>query len=227
MQKLRRDQKQFVGVTIHLGFNRIKFIWPQARYIYLYRDGRDVANSIVNEGWAGNSYVAAEQWLSAEHDWCDLRKGLADEQWIEVQYEKLISQPEEELKRICTFMGVEYSDKMFDYTQHSTYTLPDARLNYQWKRRMREQELGLLEYKIGTRLLARGYEPSGHPAISPSPIRNSFLTLHSDWHKFFWRVNRFGMPLTLSSAIAKRLGIKELDAKLQAKIDGVIDSHLK
>ena len=63
-------QKPYVGATVHRAFDRIPFIWPAARYIYLVRDGRDVASSIIRMGWAGNMWHAVLPWSDqsdAEH----------------------------------------------------------------------------------------------------------------------------------------------------------------
>ena len=42
-QKRSRDRKALVGATIHKQFSKIGSIWTKAKYIYLLRDGRDVA----------------------------------------------------------------------------------------------------------------------------------------------------------------------------------------
>ncbi len=226
-QKLWRDNKHYVGATIHWSFNKIKYIWPKAKYIYLYRDGRDVAASMVNMGWAGNSFVAADVWLCAETEWSVLRKALTASQWIEVQYEKLISHTREQLTRICDFVGVEYSESMFDYIQNSTYDQPNPRLNFQWKYKMSPRELQFVESKIGSQLVARGYELSKHPVIEISQLRAKYLEFHSNFHKFLWRLNRYGVRLTLSGAIARRLGMREWQAKIKAQFDNIDDAHLK
>ena len=52
--------KPRVGATVHRDFDRLRFIWPDARYIHLVRDPRDVSRSVVQKGWAGNVYQGSE-----------------------------------------------------------------------------------------------------------------------------------------------------------------------
>ena len=65
--------KPHVGATIHRNFDRLRFLWPDARYIHLVRDPRDVARSVVQKGWAGNIYQASEFWIQAESCWDSTR----------------------------------------------------------------------------------------------------------------------------------------------------------
>ncbi len=44
-QKQKRDQKARIGATVHHQFHYLCKNWPQAKFIHLLRDGRDVARS--------------------------------------------------------------------------------------------------------------------------------------------------------------------------------------
>jgi hypothetical protein len=78
-QKRYRDRKPLVGATVHAGFDRLGSIWPDARYIHLLRDPRDVARSTIAMGWAGNVWTGVERWLEAESTWSRLRDDLPRE----------------------------------------------------------------------------------------------------------------------------------------------------
>ena len=140
-QKLERDRKRIVGATVHFGFSRLRYLWPRAKYIYLLRDGRDVACSVVDMGWAGNVFVGARWWIDAEREWAEFQKSLARDIWIEVRYEDLVANSEAQLRRICQFIGVSFSDRMFDYTEVSNYALPDPAQSSKWRRRMSPVEM--------------------------------------------------------------------------------------
>jgi hypothetical protein len=226
-QKKTRDNKQIVGATIHFHFHKLAQIWPSAKYIYLYRDGRDVASSVVRMGWAGNVYVAADWWLKAEQEWDEVRQALDSDNWIEIRYEDLIAKTELELERICTFIGVERSRAMLDYVQNSTYQSPDPSLSYQWKTTMRKVDVQRLEEKLGDRLSSRGYELSGLPRISISGLEKSLLRLHSRLRAYLDRLRRYGAVLTFQETLSRRFGLDQAHRNAVRKIDSIIDANLK
>ncbi len=226
-QKRTRDGKAIVGATVHHQFSKIGRIWSNAKYIYILRDGRDVANSVVAMGWAGNVYVAADWWLEAETEWQRYRATIPEGTWIEVHYEDLIASPREQLTRICHFLGTEYSDRMFDYVKNSSYGMPDVALNYQWKKRLGAKDVQKLEAKIGDRLLSRGYALSDCPRITISEAEKRYLYLHSRIGVFLYRIRKFGAALTMLETITRRLGLVKQHHRIKSMIDEVIDANLK
>jgi len=226
-QKKLRDNKDIVGATIHYRYRLLQMIWPQAKYIYIYRDGRDVASSVMRMGWAGNPYVAADWWLRAETEWDEARANIDNRCWIEVRYEDLIRNSRTQLEQICSFLGVSYSEKMFEYANRSTYEAPDASLCYQWKTGLPKLAVQQLEAKLGERLLKRGYELSGYPRISVSSLEGKYLALQSKVRCYLFRSNRYGTMLTLQETLARRLGLKRLHLNLAKRIDRIIDANLK
>ena len=226
-QKRSRDNKEIVGATVHIKFRKLRRIWPRAKYIYLYRDGRDVTDSVMRMGWAGNVYVAADWWLEAEKEWEGLRDTLNDDDWIEIRYEDLVANTQAEMERFCAFFGVEYSEKMFDYARNSTYGAPDASLMYQWKTRMRKVDVQRLEEKLGDRLLRRGYALSGHPRISVPRLTRKCLYLHSRVNAYLFRIRRFGAVLTLQETLSRGLGLKQAHQRAMTRINRVINANLK
>ncbi len=88
------------------------------RYIHLFRDGRDVALSfkkaIVGEK---HSYHLAHQWKKEQDASIALFEKLGPDRVIRVRYEDLLKNPENELKRVCAFIGAGYSDVALSYHQ--------------------------------------------------------------------------------------------------------------
>lgn len=85
-------------------------------YIYLYRDGRDVACSfkkaIVGEK---HIYHIAQKWKDDQLKCFELKKKFPAERFHSVSYENLIQNIELELKRICKFLKVEFKSEMQNY----------------------------------------------------------------------------------------------------------------
>ena len=88
------------------------FTWfPDARVIWILRDPRAVAASLIKVPWASAYiHVHAERWhkslLSFERDW------QRDSRVMLLQYEKLIQQPEKCLTNLFQFIGEIYTPNM-------------------------------------------------------------------------------------------------------------------
>lgn len=226
-QKLERDRKGIVGATVHYGFSKLRYLWPRARYVYMLRDGRDVASSIVEMGWAGNVFVGAQWWLEAEHEWAEYRGTLTRDRWIEVRYEELIANPEAQLRRICELAGVAFSDRMFDYVRTSSYSLPDPAHSCKWRRKIPSADLRVLEARIGPQLAGRGYELGckASPRISRAHAR--WLQWQSRLKVLLRKIEMIGFGLFIREVAGRRLGWKTLHAKALHAIDSIIDGTLK
>jgi hypothetical protein len=226
-QRLERGGKRIVGATLHHGFSKLRYLWPGARYLYLLRDGRDVARSAVEMGWAGNAYVGARFWMDAEREWADYRQLLARDQWMEVRYEELVADPEAQLRRVCEFVGVTFSERMFDYTKTTTYSRPDPRESSKWRRCMRPRELRLVEARIGSQLAARGYPLSGEAPARVGRLRARWIHWQSRLGALRYRLATFGLRLSLIESLSRRLGWPIVHSRAQRAIDAIIDQHLK
>jgi|SRR6185437_4996204 len=226
-QKRDRDGKSIVGATVHYGFGKLKFLWPEARYIYLLRDGRDVASSVVGMGWAGNEYVAAKWWLEAEAQWRALRSTLDPCRWVEIRYESLTADTHSELRRLCDFIGVAFSERMLDYVKTSTYGPPDPRQNFKWRRALPARRLRLLEARIGAQLASRGYELSGEPALRVGPVHRKWLQLQSRLGSLRHRLALYGPPLLIADFAARRLGWLDLQSSTRRAMDVIVDQNIR
>ena len=92
--------------------------FPQARFLHIVRDGRDVALSHETMPYgASNTLECAEKWLNRLH--ANLKMGaiLGDTRYMVVRYEDLVLKTRVTLKRICAFIGVSYADEMLEYTK--------------------------------------------------------------------------------------------------------------
>lgn len=91
---------------------------PHAKYIYLYRDGRDVALSFT-KAFVGEKhfYSIAKQWANDQELALRFKESCAENQFFMLQYEYFIDAPEEELRRLCSFLSIEYQPSMMQYYQ--------------------------------------------------------------------------------------------------------------
>ena len=92
------------------------------KYIYLYRDGRDVAASfkkaIVGEK---HIYFLAKQWKKDQEECLKLKNQIPADRFFSLSYEQLISRPEETVTALCNFLSIDYTaDMLHYYTSHTS-----------------------------------------------------------------------------------------------------------
>ncbi len=226
-QKQKKKNTPFIGSTVHNNFSRIPFIWPDARYIRLTRDGRDVANSFIPMGWAGNVYYGVEHWIESEREWDSFKKTLPPDFWMELKYEDLVENPELKLTQICDFIGVPYDDRMLTYPENTSYSSPDPAYSYQWKDRLSESEIRLIESKIDTILNKHGYELSGLSTLHITPPMRLKLMVQNKVNVWLFKVKRYGYLLPFLEFITRKIHFSRLHNRIQNRINEISIQHLK
>jgi hypothetical protein len=105
--------------TLHLDF--IEELFPEAQYVHLVRDGRDVVASF-RDRWGYRSALRA-----ARGEWrryVDAARGfgarLPRARYHELRYERLVEAPEVTLRDLLTYLGEDWDPAMlrFDETAH-------------------------------------------------------------------------------------------------------------
>ncbi|HXD70167.1 MAG TPA: sulfotransferase [Gaiellales bacterium] len=214
--------KEHVGATVHRCFERLRFLWPDARYIHLLRDPRDVARSVVQKGWAGNLYQAAEFWIAAERSWDALRPHLEPGRSIEVRYEELVGAPERELARLCGFIGVDYSEAMLAYPQDARqYPPPDPSLARQWRTKLTPRETALVEARTSLLMAERGYPASVRPPLRVGQLEHHALLGRARLRRLHTRVGHYGPLLVAEDVFGRRLGLRSLARAAQHRINAI------
>lgn len=227
-RKRDQDGKPFVGATVHYWFDRLLRIWPDARFIHILRDGRDVGRSRIEMGWAGNMYTAVTPWIEAEDLWARLSRELPADRQFEVRYASLISEPEATLTRLCTFLGLSYDPVMLDYTKTgTTYQPPSPELIGQWRHKLTPRQVQLAEARIGRMLTERGYELSGYPPLDVTPVMQRWLELQSRWYSAMFRRRRIGTPLFLAEIVTRRVGPHAWRTAIARRIHAIDSLYLK
>jgi len=222
------DQEGSVlSVNIHRHFHRIPFLFPQAKYIHLLRDPRDVARSAIGMGWVGHVYQGVDIWIEAEKSWDKLKKQIQPIQWLEIKYEDILNDVEGGLTNICNFLGLEYSEEMLNYAENSSYSLPDKSLSYQWKRKYTQRELELVEGKLGDLLTSRGYELSGVKPQLPKAFEKISLALKNKQYRAIFDIKRYGLILYLERYFSKFFPLPFWKASIQNRINAVNAAYLK
>jgi Sulfotransferase family len=92
---------------------RIKRTLPEARFIHMIRDGRDVAVSLRGREAGLGTEQVARRWRHRINNTRRAAEHVPD--YLEIHYEDLVDEPEATLRRICEHIELDYSPKMLDY----------------------------------------------------------------------------------------------------------------
>ncbi len=89
---------------------------PDAKFIYMVRDGRDVAQSAKKSIFNHyNAYYAAMLWKKEQQTGMYWLRTLPAASIILLKYEDLVERPEESVKSVCNFLGETFEPKMLRF----------------------------------------------------------------------------------------------------------------
>ncbi len=147
--------------------------FPEARIVYVLRDPRAVVSSMLAVPWAGrDTEEFVQQWLQCLRI---MGKWEKDERVHVVAYEQLVSDPEQQLRRMCRFLDEEYTPAMCDRSQADL--LLDKRQGWamraiiealkplsrdsigKWRSNLSAYQVAVIEHLTRREMLALGYEP--------------------------------------------------------------------
>lgn len=132
-------------------------LFPDAKFIYIYRDGRDVAISLLKKPWGPNNYFScAKSWAESNNKDSALEKVKSNNQLHSVKYENLVENTEEELCSIYHFLENKISEK--DIKRFSNYSI--AKNFNKWETKMTSYQLRVFEATAGSCLVKLGYNLS-------------------------------------------------------------------
>ena len=155
--------------------------FPNARFVHIYRDARDVAISHQTMPYgSGNLAECADAW--SRRLTVNLRMGqiLGPKRYMTISYEKLVNDPEPVLRELCRFLGVSFSTEMLSYAEMADAKIPhdrrwlwpnlvgplDQKAAHRWRRAMSMTRRIVVERYAGGLLKELGYE-----TLEPLPRR--------------------------------------------------------
>ena len=104
--------------------SRILSVFPDALFIHMIRDGRDVVKSMLEAGRYKTIHEATERWTQSVKLAKDFgRKN--QENYYEMKYEDLVKAPKDKIQDICDFLGLEFLGSMLRHHEIKS-TLTDV-----------------------------------------------------------------------------------------------------
>lgn len=217
-QRMAAAGKPKVAALLHNGFAQALALWPEARFIHIVRDPRAVALSTVPFEWGGHPYLGIHKWIEEEREWNDVVADLAPNRWLEIRFEDLVTNPDSELKRVCDFLDVEFSSDMYSYAAETDYEKPIAAKADEWRSIISDNEIQMVEARVGELLAQRGYEPSGLASIEVTG--NDIKKMKAKVRTMKWRhkLTSHGW-VAVAELVTRKIGVKALHTPMKQRMN--------
>ena len=152
--------------------------FPEARFVHVVRDGRDVASSYLEQSFGPRNVVeAALRWKRAVRRGRRAGAVVGPARYLEVRYEALVAEPEAALRRVCDLVDLAFDQAMLRY--HEASRVASERPHYRnvarpptpglrdWRREMTPADVAAFEAVAGRLLEELGYR-RGAPRVGPA-----------------------------------------------------------
>ncbi len=219
INQMRRADDNCVAIILHRNLDLALALFPQMAVLHKLRDPRDVARSSIGMGWAGHAYYGVDHWVKTETLWQQNAGRIAPDRQFELRYETLIEAPEPHLRDMCAFLELPYTANMLSFEGRSSYSAPDVSLIEQWRRKMSQGDVALVEQRVGRLLEASGYTPSGFEAPNFGILARARLSLSNRAYIWKIRIKRYGLRDPLLVAFARKLRWPALARSAQKRIN--------
>lgn len=114
-KKMYREGKSRWGLKCNNKYSDYLSVWPNAYFLNVIRDGRDVLASQLRTGaFKTTPAKLGLSWASTHRTFRKIIEN-PDVNAHEVYYEKLVSDPTTEAKKIVDFLGLSYEPEMLEY----------------------------------------------------------------------------------------------------------------
>lgn len=151
---------------------RTFFEWfPEGKGIHIVRDGRAVSASVIPLKWGPNTIIgSATDWSQKVLTGLTAEAALGSERIYQIRYEALVENPEEEMKSLCNWLGIEFEAQMLNndgfskpeyYNSKALHLVgkkPDRARASAWRTKLSNRDIEIFESHTGELLDYLGYE---------------------------------------------------------------------
>lgn len=164
--------------------------FPDAKFVHIVRDGRDVAMSWKRVRFGPRHfYSLAGKWTEYLDRVAELRSRVDGDQLFEIRYEDLLTQPEQTVRNLSKFLNIRFVPRMLSFYENVGSYPTDERNERnlsrplmkdnmgKWRAGMSRRDLRRFETVAGAKLERFGYERA-YPEASLSKgeiLRMRFL----------------------------------------------------
>ncbi len=182
--------------------------FPEAVFVHIIRDGRDVALSLLELPWAGPDTIveAATYWRRRVQRGRKGGRSIGSSRYREVRYETLLEDPESTVRSLCEFIKLPFDPIMLRYYEqedlfgHRSKPEPERRTKAghhhkpptkglrDWRTQMSKSDLALFEVAAGDLLDELAYERGMADISSSAKLKGRLLTLGNNGRLAFQRL---------------------------------------
>ena len=179
----------------------IHYYIPNAKFIHIIRDGRDVAfswNKIFF--WNADFAAACKNWVDAKNAAKKAKQFTGN--YYELHYEDLVLHPITQLSAIFKFCNINASEELINSIvaettgEKSMVSNPDSNTSYSdrvsktplWKKRLSKMQIHIATKILGKDLIEEGYEKDTKWGLGP--IENKFYSIRISAIEFSSKVKR-------------------------------------
>lgn len=132
-------------------------LFPDAKFIYIIRDGRDVALSLLEKKWGPNNvYACAKFWAEANNIQEHVNELAIKKQIVSLHYEELLQNTEYEVEKFFNFLNLSVDEPAME--KMTSRTIKNNSLK--WKTKMSKENILLFDSVASAVLAQHGYEVS-------------------------------------------------------------------
>lgn len=170
--------------------------WPDAQFVHIVRDGRDVALSLFgrkHDFGVYNPYVAARYWEHYVETGRAQGSAMPAGHYLEIRYEDLLNDQRATLTQVCDFLSIDFVEAIMDYRKAGmagktplVQKAVQKDNSQKWRTEMSAAQVKNFESGAGRSLVRFGYPLVGTGSRLPLPVRAWFRLhnkLHTDWQR--------------------------------------------
>jgi hypothetical protein len=149
--------------------------FPEAQFIHMIRDGRDVARSRVEAGFTSSMRRSALHWKEEVQKGREAGADLPPARYRELFYEDLVREPRPTLREVCEWIDLEFTEEMLHFAREGDASIPDEHEHLHenvhqpidesraqaWTRSLAARDVADVEEAAGDLLTDLGYELKG------------------------------------------------------------------
>lgn len=169
------------GYVTHI--SELARLFPEAQFVHLIRDCRDVCVSLRSRGWRGRLPSQARYWATQVAAGMAQGRSLRSGRYLEVSYQDLVLHPETTLEAVCRFLGEDFDPAMLSFHVRAAEAIapweadlhaklshpPQASEVGRWQREMTSWEVMVVEAIAGS-VMDAALQPRRFDGLWRAPV---------------------------------------------------------